>query len=435
MRHRAARGRRPAAPWLVALVLLVLTACTGGPVEQQDRLDGTRLVVLATWSGAERERFSEVLRSFELRTGAVVSYESAQHRLPDVLADRLAEGRPPDVAFLPQPGLLRELARQGRLVPLDRETEIEVRARFPAAFHALGSAQGRLFGVWFKAADKSLVWYDVAAFERVGAVPPGDLPGLLSLAQRLSAGGTPAFAVSGLDGWTLTDWFENLLLRLAGPQAYDDLVERRLPWTAPEVRQSLEAMLRLLAPQHLVGGTAGAVATDFESSVAQVFAGPAAMVVEGDFVAGVVESRTRAQLGVDADVFPFPAGPQGSSMVVGGGDVAVLLRESRAGAALLRYLTTPEAASSWAAAGGFLSPNLDLDLAVYPDDVTRGIARRLLEAGDGFRFDLSDLVPAAFGGREDAGLRAELRELLVHRDPDRTATRLEAAAQAAEEPS
>jgi len=155
------------------------------------------------------------------------------------------------------------------------------------------------------------------------------------------------------------------------------------------------------------------------------------MVAEGDFVAGVIAARTKARIGTDVDVAPFPLANRAVPAVVGGGDVAVQLRSSPAAAELMRYLATPAAAAIWAAAGSFISANLELDLSVYPDDVTRSIARSLLEAGDGFRFDLSDLQPAAFGSAPNAGMQGALRGLLISHDVAGTAQRLETAAAAA----
>jgi ABC-type glycerol-3-phosphate transport system substrate-binding protein len=398
-------------------------------------LVGHQISVLATWAGVEQERFTQVLDAFEERTGAVVSYASSGHGMPAALAERFAAGNPPDVAFLPQPGLLAQLARSGRLQPLDDDTADLVGEHFAPALAALGSYDGRLYGVWFKAANKSLIWYDVGTFEAAGAVAPRNLDSLRLLVDRLSRKGIAAFAVSGGSGWTLTDWFENLYLRTAGRRAYDDLAAHRIRWTDPTVLQTLRLMSDLLAPDHVAGGVATALRTRFEASVRQVFAPPshAAMVAEGDFVAGAITGGTRASLGVDADAFPFPAGADGVPVVVGGGDVAVLLRPSVAGRALLAYLATPAAAAIWAAAGGFLSPNLDLDLSVYPDELSRRSARQLLEAGPDFRFDLSDLQPSAFGGSDDYGMRAALRSFLLTRDVGATAARLEREASAAYE--
>ena len=190
---------------------------------------------------------------------------------------------------------------------------------------------------------------------------------------------------------------------------------------------------RVLDPAIMAGGTEDALRTTFEASGERTFGSPplAAMVFEGDFVAGVLLARTRAQLGVNADVFPFPNVGSSVPAVVGGGDAAVLLRRSDAGQAFLRYLASPEAAAIWAARGGFVSPNRNLDISVYPDEISRSVARRLLDAGDEFRFDLSDLQPAAFGGMATQGMRPALQEFLRVRDVDATATRLEADARAA----
>ena len=423
--------RRLAALAALAGLALLATACSG-PGSDDAQLRGANIEVLAVWSGAEQERFEGVLAGFEERTGAEVTYTSAGHGIAPELATRLALARPPDLAFLPQPGLLRRYAREGVLTPVPDLAD-EVQRDFGPVWRGLASVDDRLYGVPFKAANKSLLWYDVAAFQRAGVVPPDDVAGLLDVARALAASGVPAFSVGGGDGWTLTDWFENLYLRVAGGARYDLLAEHRLPWTDPSVTTTLRLLLDILSPGLVAGGMEAAVQTRFEDSVVQAFTPPGsgAMVFEGDFVAGVVTARTPAQLGVDVDVFPFPSVDQSGPAAVGGGDFAVLMKPSAAGAALMRYLASPDAAARWAAAGGFISPNVNLDLSVYPDDVTRGLARGVLDAGEEFRFDLSDLTPAAFGGTEGQGLRARLQQLLVSRDVAGTAAGLEADAAAA----
>ena len=417
----------------LAVLVAVAAACSRGEgTAPPGELRGDRVEVLAVWSGAEQQRFQLVLDDFERRTGVEVTYTSAGHGLATALGARLAEGRPPDVAFVPQPGLLRGYARQGVLLPLP-DMAGDVERNYAAIWRELASFEGRLYGVPFKAANKSLLWYDVASFQRAGVVPPGDVEGLVEVAHALVAAGIPAFSVGGADGWTLTDWFENLYLRVAGGERYDLLAEHRIAWTHPTVTTALGLLLDILAPELVAGGVEAAVSTKFEASVERAFTVPAsaAMVFEGDFVAGVVTSKTKAELGVDVDVFPFPAIGASRSAAVGGGDFAVLLRRSDAGEALVRYLASPDAAARWAAAGGYISPNLNLDLSVYPDDITRALARGVLDAGDEFRFDLSDLTPAAFGGTEGKGLRGRLQELLVSRNVVGVAAALEADAAAA----
>jgi alpha-glucoside transport system substrate-binding protein len=415
---------------LAVAVVPLLAQCTSPSGDDMTDLTGAHLEVVTAWSGVEQLRFEAVLRPFTTRTGVSVQVTSAPDRVPQVLTARLEAGQPPDVALLPQPGLLWSLAGAGQLVPLDQSIVDEVRRNYSQVWQQLASHDGRLFGVWFKAANKSLIWYNVAAFERAGVVPPSDLAGLLAVGRLLTRSGVPAYAVAAKDGWTLTDWFENLYLRLAGPERYDLLAAHRIPWTDRSVKQTLRFLARILAPADIAGGVVGARDSGFEQAVENTFARPprAAMITEGDFVAGVINSSTRAELGVDADVFAFPSTASEPPAVVGGGDVAVTLRSSAAAAELMRYLATPQAAAIWAAAGGFVSPNLNLDLSVYPDGIARSVARAVLDAGGSFRFDLSDLQPPALGGSERSGMPSELRQFLEHRDVDRTAARLEATA-------
>lgn len=430
--RRSAGWRRSAALLAAAAVLVTSCVSRDRDAEHAD-LRGTALEVVGSWSGAEQARFSLVLRAFSASTGVAARYTSAHGQVPTTLDARIAAGDPPDVAMLPQPGLLRRYARSGRLIPLDPGTERLVEQHYAPVWRSLASQAGRGYGVWFKAANKSLIWYDIAAFERAGVVAPQDLDGLLRVARSLAEQRVAAFAVGGANPWTLTDWFENLYLRVAGETRYDQLAAHQLPWTDPSVTRTLRLMRTLLAPNLVLGGTAGVLGTGFEDSVAQAFGRPAgaAMVSEGDFVASVVTAETSAVIGVDVDLFPFPSRLPGAPGVVGAGDVAVQMTPSPAAAAFLRYLASPAAAAIWAAAGGFISPNLDLDLSVYPDSLTRSIARSLIEAGDAFRFDLSDLQPAEFGAQPRAGMQAELRRLLTTGDIGAIQRRLESAATAA----
>ena len=424
--------RAHSGPLLLVVCLAVIASGCARTVATMGR--GERIEVLAAWTGAEERSFGRVLADFEARSGVSVTYSAAGTAgVPAALDQLAAAGHVPDVAFLPQPGALRAFAARGLLLPLDAGTAALVASSYNSAWRRLGSYRDRVYGVWFKAADKSLIWYNVDAFEHRGVVPPTDFDGLLLLARAFSASGLPAFALGGSDRWTLTDWFENLYLRVAGPAMYNRLADHRLAWTDPTVKTVLRLMSEVLAPDLLAGGVAGALRTSFPTSVDEVFGDPpgAAMTSEGDFVAGPLRADTHAVLGVDADVFPFPAVGAAGPGVVGGGDVAVLLHRSPAASAFLRYLALPAAATPWASRGGFISPNNDVDLSIYPDAVTRSVARSLLDAGDSFCFDLSDQQPPAFGSTPSAGMQDELAAFLADRDVDGTATRLETEARAA----
>jgi alpha-glucoside transport system substrate-binding protein len=404
------------------------------------------VVVAAVWGGEERRRFRQVLERFEASTGIEVTL-AASDPDPDrdigtTIENLIQRNCAPDVVLLPQPGLLKDLASEGKLQPVGDAIEALVDANYMPVWRDLARGDdGVLYGVWFRAANKSMIWYNARAFARAQVQPPGNWDELLAVAGKLRAARFTPFSIAGADeaGWTLTDWFENIYLRRAGPEKYDQLARHDIAWTDPTVIDALQLFSEILSQrQWLAGGPAGAADTTYEESVQDVFGNldrpEAAMVFEADFVANEV-AKTDAKLGVDARFFPFPsigdwrptlvgAGEQATRGEVGG-DVAVLLRDRDEGRRLLEYLGNPRAAEPWVQAGGFLSPNKAVDLSIYPDPTTREAARALRDAKT-VRFDLSDLQRPEFGSTPGQGMWEIFQDFL--RDPGqvgRTAEKLE----------
>ncbi|MDQ3990758.1 MAG: ABC transporter substrate-binding protein, partial [Actinomycetota bacterium] len=437
--------RRRAILVLATATALVGAACGGdapdapddaqSPTAAPEDLSGQSIEVAAKWSGTEEGgeqfNFEQVIALFEEQTGADVTYTSTGEEIASVLGTRVEGGEPPDVAILPNPGLMKDLADQGSLQPVEDVAGSVVDANFAPVWRELGSVDGELYGVWFKAANKSTVWYNVNVFNDAGVTPPEDWEGMLQAGQTISDFGITPFSIGGADGWTLTDWFENIYLRTAGPEMYDQLTEHAIPWTDESVQEALTVFAEVVGnPDLIVGGPSGALNTDFPGSVTQVFTDPpdGAIVYEGDFVAGVIAGDTEAEVGTDADFFPFPSIEGSPPAVVGGGDVAVLMTDSEAGQAFVRFLATPEAAEVWAALGGFSSPNTQVDPGVYPDPVSARSAEALA-AAETFRFDMSDLVPSEFGGTPGQGMWGILQDFLrTPDDVEGTAEQLEEAA-------
>jgi alpha-glucoside transport system substrate-binding protein len=361
---------------------------------------GPRLVVAGVWQKKEADNFVKVLEEFNKRNGAgiIYAYVPTVRDMAPELKKRIENGCPPDVAFLPQIGLLRDLAHDRRLRPLEGRAAELVKENYDTD---TGVVDNVAYGVWFKAANQSMIWYRPDAFAEAGVEPPTTWEELKDVASRIRDGGLAPFSVAGADGWTLTDWFENVYLATAGPEMYDRLATRAIPWTDPSVKQALTRLAEILGrPEWIAEGTDGALQTTYETSVAEVL-GPspkAAMVYEGDFVAGTARNAPTDTGSGSLKSFDFPA-IGGSKPLVVGGDVAVSLTNNDAGRKLMEFLATPDAAEVWAKEGGFLSPNKRLDPGIYPDDATRSRAEALTQ-NQTWRFDLSDLQPSRFGATD-----------------------------------
>jgi alpha-glucoside transport system substrate-binding protein len=395
-------------------------------------LKGQKLQVTAVWTGTEQENFTKVLKEFEKRTGAKVSFVPSGDDMAGFVGSKIAGGSPPDVAMVGQVGVMREFAQKGWAKPLDAAAKTEVNKNFAKGWQDLGSYDGKQYGVYFKASNKSLLWYNTSAFDYAGAKEPKTWQEFLAQAQLISDSGTDAVAVGGQDGWTLTDWFENVYLSQAGPEKYDQLAQHKIKWTDPSVKKALETLAQLWGGKGLVaGGRSGALQTAFPDSVTKTFGNAAepeaGMVFEADFVAANA-ADAGAELGKDAKVFPFPA-VGAESPVVTGGDVGVALKNSKAAQALLTFLASPDAATIWAQGGGFISANKNVKLSAYPNEPMRDIAKALTAAGNDFRFDMSDQAPASFGGKPAQGEWKALQDFLKNpRNVDGIQRQLEADA-------
>ncbi|CAM5737061.1 ABC transporter substrate-binding protein [Streptomyces hirsutus] len=118
--------------------------------------------------------------------------------------------------------------------------------------------------------------------------------------------------------------------------------------------------------------------------------------------------------------------------MVSGGDAAVILENSKAAQALATFLASPDAAGIQAKLGGYLSPNKNVPNSAYPNEVQQKMAQALVDAGDDFRFDMSDQAPQAFGGTPGKGEWKALQDFLKNpKDVAGTQRQLEADAAAA----
>ncbi|NUL04883.1 carbohydrate ABC transporter substrate-binding protein [Streptomyces lunaelactis] len=435
--RRLTTGRRTAAAGSAVLALaLGATACGGSPGPASGKeLGGQTVTVAGVWTGSEQKNFRKVLDAFTEQTGAKTVFVPTGDNVSTFVGSKIEGGNAPDVAMVPQVGVLQQFAKEGWLAPLSQKTATTAGANLAEVWKNYGTVDKTYYGLYFKAAHKSTVWYSPSAFEQAGVAEPKTYPDMLKAGHTLADSGLPGFSVAGEDGWTLTDWFENIYLSQAGPEKYDQLAAHTLPWTDASVVTALTTLGEIFKDKQLVaGGSAGALRTDFPGSVEQVF-GPepkAGMVYEGDFVGGMAKDDFGKKLGEDAKFFPFPGVGSGKAPVVSGGDAAVVLKDGKnqkAAQRLLEFLATPEAAAVWAGAGGFVSPNKDVNPASYADDTTRATAASLVAAGDTVRFDMSDQAPAAFGGTKGAGEWKLLQDFLRDpSDPKATAAALEAAA-------
>jgi alpha-glucoside transport system substrate-binding protein len=388
-------GLRLAALTLAVSLAVVAAACGGGGSESKK---GTGTVsVLSLWGGSEQEAFQKVLTAFTQKTGIKTKYESARDFLP-VIRSRIAAGNPPMVAIIPRPGIVTDLANEGSLISLEDLglDPDKINANYSKAWTDLTTVDGTVYGVVAKANSKSVIWYRPDD-PKVQPVKTWDE--LVALTNKLKSDSLKPWTTGAKDSWNLTDWFENIYARSAGPDKYLQLFGGKLAFDDPSVTQALKMMTDLLNNQTLVGGVDGALGTDFVSAIGQEFAAKpkAHLFMEGGFVGGIALGQVNPDRkpGKDIDFFEFPTiDAANGSPLVGGGDITAAFVNNEDVAKLIEYLASPEAGKIWVSTGAIVSPNKGV--SEYPNPLVQKEADQVKNA-QVFVFDGSDLLPGALG--------------------------------------
>jgi alpha-glucoside transport system substrate-binding protein len=437
-RHRILAGALITAGGLLTAGLAGAT--TGVPASQQAKVNyavSGSISFDGIWtSSSGQTQFQDVIKAFNKQYPNVhVNYKPVGNNLPTVLSTAVAGGHPPDMADIAQPGTVAQFAKQGKLKPITY-AKSTIGQNFAPAWQQLGTYSGKLYALVFKAANKSVVWYNVPAFKSAGVKPPKTFSQLLAAAKTIKSSGTPAYSIGGSDGWTLTDMFENIYLRTFGAAKYNALAAHKIKWTDPSVITALNSMAKIVGDTgNVYGGTSGALQYGFNDSVTNAFASPpkAAMVFEADFVGGVITSSTKAKPSTGFNTFTWPSITPGADAgaVEIGGDLFVTFRDTPAIEAFVKYLATAQAAEVWAKQGGFGTGNKNVPASIYPDAITRATEAPIGTAKS-VVFDMSDEQPPSFGATTGQGEWGLFQDFLkTPSDAKGIAAKLEAAATAA----
>jgi len=372
-------------------------------------LDGETLTVFGPWRGDDQVQVEAMLAYFEAATGATVVYSSSESYEQQIVID-LEGGSPANISVLPQPGLIGQLVAQGFVTPLPAGTAEWMTENYAAgpSWVSLGTYAGpdgtpAFYAFPYKADVKSLVWYSPENFEDAGYEVPATMEELLALNDQIVADGATPWCIGlgsgGATGWPATDWVEDLMLRTATPEQYDQWVTNEIPFTDPVVINAINEFGVFARNDAYVAGGAGAVATtDFRDSPKGLFASPPQCYMhhQASFIPAFFPDGT--VVGQDADFFYFPAfaAMDLGTPVLGAGTLAFITKDSPAAQAFIAWLQTPIAHEVWMAQKGFLTPHTGVNTAMFSDP-TLGKMNDILLNATTFRFDASDLMPGGVG--------------------------------------
>ncbi len=319
---------------------------------------------------------------------------------------RMAGGTPPDLGLFPQPGLMCDLAKQNKVQPFDDATVAKNKETLVPGFVGAGTCpDGKVYGLPNEVSVKSVLWTDAPNFSAAGYTAPKTLDEMLTLTEKIRAGGKTPWCIAAesgqATGWPITDWIEDLVLRLAGPENYDKWVKGELKFNSPEIRAAFEYFQKIaFTDGNVRGGTKSIISTNFQTGGNALFEQPPGCYLfkQATFVAnkGGFPDAVIAKLDTETAPYAFPPKTAGDNPVLTAGDLVAAFNNDANVLKLRNFIASKENGTEQAKAGAF-SPHKTADVSLLPNKTLQKIATDVLYKATAARFDGSDLMPAKVG--------------------------------------
>jgi alpha-glucoside transport system substrate-binding protein len=411
-------------------VTLALAACSGGsssgeqaatPVDcsvfaAYGSYSGKTVNIFASIRDIEAKRFENSFKDFERCTGIKIKWEGSG-AFEEQLVVRARGGTAPDLAPIPQPGLLQEMARAGYAKPADAKVKKAAEENYTKDWLAYGNVDGKFYAPPLGANVKSFVWYSPTTFKEKGWTVPETWAQMMDLTEEIAATGIKPWCAgfesgSSGTGWPGTDWIEDVLLRSAGPEFYTKWAEHKVPFNDPKVVEAFETTGKiLLNPRYVNGGygdgdtfddsVKSIASTPFQDAGYPIVSEDCAMMRQASFYANqwaTLDEKLR--VGSDKDVYAFYLPPIKTGQarpVLGAGEFLTAFNTKEETKAVQLYMQSEEWVNKKAKLGDWLAPNKKLNPPNVSNPVDRLSLQLLQDATVVFRFDASDSMPKAVG--------------------------------------
>ncbi|CAN5142340.1 ABC transporter substrate-binding protein [soil metagenome] len=419
---RLTRDKRVILPLAGLAVLgLALTGCTGdapassggtaaagcADYASYGTFTGSPTVsIYSTIVDVEADQLNQSWADFEKCTGITIKYEGSQEFETQINV-RAQGGNPPDLAIFPQPGLLASMVAGGYLKPAPQSVSDNVDKNWSADWKKYGTVGGTFYGAPLMASVKGYIWYSPTFFSSNGYTIPKTLDELNTLTAKIAADGKAkpwcaGFASGEASGWPGTDWIEDTVLRQSGPDVYDKWVTNDVKFTDPQIVKAFDYVGNLLKNPAYVNAGFGDVtsinSTTFQDAGLPILQSQCAMMHQASFYEAQWPKGTK--VAEDGDVYGFlmpPATAGGTQAVTGGGELVGAFKTSDQITAVQTYLSSALWANNRVSLGGVISANKGLDPANAKSPLAVQSIKILQDPNTTFRFDASDLMPAAVG--------------------------------------
>ena len=407
--------RRLIAPLaLLAVSGLALAGCAeGGSSGGGDSSGkGETVKISGGITGSEADLLNKSFDQFTKDTGIKVVY-TGDKGFEGNIVTKVSGGSAPDIAIVPQPGLLKSLVGTGQVKEAPSEVSANVDKNWSKDWKTYGTIDGKFYAAPMLANVKGYVWYSPAKFKELGVEVPKTWDDLLALTKTLQekSGAAPwcaGFASGDASGWPGTDWIEDLVLRQSGTDVYDKWVAGDVKFTDPQIKQAFDALGTILLDPKYVNAGFGDVksinSTAFADVAAKVADGTCLLTHQASFLSSnFLDVKTKdgkaPTVAPDGDVYAFvlPGMKEGETTIEGGGEFVAGFSDNTATKKVLEFMSSPEFANARVKLGGVISANKNADASLASSEFLQDAMKTLQDPKTTLRFDASDLMPATVG--------------------------------------
>jgi alpha-glucoside transport system substrate-binding protein len=372
------------------------------------KYSGATVTMYASITDPEGTYLQQSWKQFEKCTGITIKY-TADKEFESALKTKVQGGNAPDIAIIPQPGLLQTFATSGKLKPASDAVTKEAQANWNKDWISYATVDGTYFGSPMSANAKSLVWYSPKFFKKYGYTVPTTWDDMLKLSDKMAADGHKPWC-AGVEsgtatGWPTTDWMEEVMLRMWGPDVYDQWVSHKIPFNDPKVLAVLKSVGGILKnPKYVnagIGDVKSIATTAFQKGGLPVEKGTCMLHQQASFYAANWDKGYKIGPADTDDLYAFYEPTMSDKFgkpVEGGGEFITAFADRAEVEAVQLYLASGEWATSRVKVhSGWVSANNKVDQAAYTDPVDALSAKLLTDPTATFRFDGSDAMPAVVG--------------------------------------
>jgi alpha-glucoside transport system substrate-binding protein len=348
----------------------------------------------------ESDSLNKSWAKFEQCTGITIQYTGSNSFESD-LPTKVAGNNAPDLAIIPQPGLLTSMVLTGKVKKPPALT-VAHEANWNDAWKSYGSVGGTFYAAPMSANLKTLVWYSPTFFKAHNYQIPTTWASMMQLSNQIAASGVlpwcGGIGSGTATGWPATDWLEEIVLGKYGGQVYDQWISHKIKFSDQQIQDAMTIMDGWMLNPKYVGDVKKIATTTFQDAGLPILQNKCAMLQQASFYEAQWPKGTNVGLDGAVMAFYLPAAGGTVKPVEGGGEFVTAFSDRPEVQAVQNYLSSPEWADSRiAVAPGWVSANEKVDQSLYTDPIDKLSAKYLADPGATFRFDASDAMPAAVG--------------------------------------